>query len=361
MRMNELAKLSKIPNSYIFSFYANKNLDRWAELADLELNHDSKGSGKFHSAEAGSNGTIYIDMEFTSEEGETNISTINVDIFEQNIEIMHLSENPEIKKCRNSLEEMVIVERKREAAEAKQRSQDDLVKKQEEDRKNLQAANRTQLALLKKKYNILNYANHSVDTGLYVILMKLEEGQDLDNSELTWLMENKMYVVAVEQYRKRHANDSSDIQAAIQAATCYRKLDKFANALKIIDSARPGTVKDKCTLLTIKGGVYRDKKLYQDAKRLAFEAIKINPDDYYPHNLLGGICMDTKEYEDALDYFEKAKRLGSSSKFIHNLFDSSYRKLNPNERFIVVHKLSLKKDLMQYDWAKAYVREFEGK
>ena len=46
---------------------------------------------------------------------------------------------------------------------------------------------------LKSKYDVSGYTNQGVSTGLYPILQKLDKGNRLEEIDVAWLIENKLF------------------------------------------------------------------------------------------------------------------------------------------------------------------------
>ncbi|MHB0972531.1 MAG: tetratricopeptide repeat protein [Thermoanaerobaculia bacterium] len=66
-------------------------------------------------------------------------------------------------------------------------------------------------------------------------------------------------------------------------------------------------------LWTTRGGALCDIGDLEEAEQCAKKAVDLDPNDYYPHNLLGAIYFELGDFEAGEKHFDFAAQLGSSS------------------------------------------------
>ena len=104
----------------------------------------------------------------------------------------------------------------------------------------------------------------------------------------------------------------------------------------------------------MRGGAYRDLGQLADAETAAREAMDLDPQSFYPYNLLGAIYYQRGLPEAGERYFDRARELGSSPHEEDEGIQSAIEKAGEAERVIVAEYL-LRKDSTRYEWARYYL------
>lgn len=81
----------------------------------------------------------------------------------------------------------------------------------------------------------------------------------------------------------------------------------------------------------------------------------MDPQSYYPYNLLGAVYYQQGLPEKGERYFDRARELGSSLNEEDEVIQSAIEKAGQAERAIVAEYL-LRKDPTRYEWARYYLQ-----
>ncbi|MBD2483887.1 hypothetical protein [Planktothrix sp. FACHB-1365] len=269
-------------------------------------------------------------------------------------------------------------------------SQDDIDWLQQNGREDIIVfAKEEHFATLKSKYDVSGYTDRGVSTGLYPILQKLEKGNRLEEIEVAWLIENKLFYNSYysdytfySSYNIHNRNYSNKIFIAYHtieatfyeqeyqktgnqwklpnASSHWRKANEPQRALKLTENINFNAIKEnklKSALLTTRGGAFRDISKLEKAETCARKAIDYQPNSHHPYTLMGAICFERGEFLVGEHWFEEAIKRGASPKdqdaemkqIVKNAKDE-------NKRQKVVEYL-LKKDPNRYAWAKSYLKK----
>ncbi len=206
---------------------------------------------------------------------------------------------------------------------------------------------------LKNKYDI-RFNEDSPTSLLYMILLKLDNGEDLNEEDIKWLEVHNLYILLGTFFENKFAQNTSDIWTLVRAISYWRKDGNPEHALNISNNVVSEDIKKQSALLTSRGGAFRDRKEFDIAKQNAENAIKLTPMNYHPYNLLGAIHYQTGKPEEADKYFARAIELGSSPKEIDDQIRKSIEMAEVDQRRLVA-KYLISKDPIKYEWAKHYL------
>ncbi|MSR88022.1 MAG: hypothetical protein EXS69_02605 [Candidatus Zambryskibacteria bacterium] len=215
-----------------------------------------------------------------------------------------------------------------------------------------------QFAELANKYKV--DINKVVDkdgpTLLAKILTKLEEQKDLDESELKWLEENRVFELLANYYYQASKNFPGNGEWSLaKASKFYIKTGMAQKAIEITDGFSEILSIDHSAdsaVYTSRGAAFRRLNTFDKAKECANKAISLSPRSFHPYNLLGGIAYDEGDIESGTGYFEKAIEMDSSPR----VQEAEIRTAQPEARKAIVDYL-LKKDPQKYSWVKQFQSE----
>ncbi|MCX6720457.1 MAG: hypothetical protein NTW11_01480 [Candidatus Staskawiczbacteria bacterium] len=213
-----------------------------------------------------------------------------------------------------------------------------------------------QFVELADKYNIVDM-NKVVDefgpTRLAKLLIKLEEKDDLDESDLKWLEENKLFQLLADYYYQFSKSfETIDAWSLSKASKFFRKAGMNKRAIEITDGFSKRTTiefRADSAVYASRGAAFRDLANLDEAKKCANEALVLSPRSFHPYNLLGGISYDEGDIEGGTKYFEKAIELGSSPR----AQEREIQLATEEERQRICDYL-LKKDPKKYAWVKKF-------
>ncbi|MFM6197104.1 MAG: hypothetical protein ACKPEN_21770 [Planktothrix sp.] len=239
---------------------------------------------------------------------------------------------------------------------------------------------------LKSKYDVSGYTDQGVSTGLYPILQKLDKGNRLEEIDVAWLIENKLFYNSYYSdytfYNTYNRNYSNKIFIAYHtieatfyeqeyqktgnqwklpnASSHWRKANEPKRALKLTENINFNSIREnklKSALLTTRGGAFRDIDQLDQAETCARKAIEYQPNSHHPYTLMGAICFERGQFSEGEHWFEEAIQRGASPKdqdaemkqIVKNAKDENKRKK------VVEYLLS--KDPNRYSWAKSYLKK----
>lgn len=209
---------------------------------------------------------------------------------------------------------------------------------------------------LANKYNvdINEVVDESGPTQLAQILVKLDKGENLDESEEKWLEENKLFELLANHYHRLSKKFPSNSGWCLARASAYfRDASLPEKAIEITNEFSERLTIDiraDSAVYTSRGAAFRSLHDIHEAKECANEAIRIRSDNFYSYCLLGGIAYDEGDAENGSGYFEKAIELGANPRIqemeIKNITDAENRQT-------IINYL-LKKDPKKYAWVKQF-------
>ncbi|QSJ20763.1 hypothetical protein JYQ62_12670 [Nostoc sp. UHCC 0702] len=226
---------------------------------------------------------------------------------------------------------------------------------------------------LRLKYDVLEYLDKSPSSPLYAILLKLEQKERLEATDIAWLEENKTgyrklfdgeiriayHTIEANFYEQDFKRTGNKWNIA-NASSHWRKANKPERALQLTNNLEIDKIKEnklKSALLTSRGGALRDIAKLDEAEKCARQAIEYQPKSHHPYTLMGAICFERHQYSEGEYWFQEAIKRGANPRDM----DSEIKRVvknakDENKRRQVVEYL-LKKDPQRYAWAKSYLKK----
>jgi len=344
-------------NTLLIAVYAGDDCERWNQLRGIHFSHKKFGAGKIISASKVGNRDILVKVmfdkpfedkskrEFTNEAFEAGFFTLMDSVTTSSI----LTEYKDQITKLIAKEKEIIRAEELEREVQKQRLEDERRQREKE------AADRKEFSDLKSKYSVSWFTDQSPTSPLYMILLKLEGNESLDDNDLTFITkENYMPVPLAYHYEIKYQNDPSDLWSLIKACSAWREAKNPQRAIEISNASATSDKKTMSALLTTRGGAYRDLSELDSARICAKEAIRLQPKSYRSYNLLGAIYYQQGEPELADECFKKAIELGSKPKDTESEIKNSIERANPEARIRTI-KYLLNKDPEKYAWATHYI------
>jgi len=254
----------------------------------------------------------------------------------------------------NEFYEMKVKEEKERSikreAEAKRAEE---LRKIQEEQANREAKSVEEFNLLKKTYGVNRSSFTSITSRLYLILIKLESMESLDEEDIQWLEINKLFMIIAKYYEKEYLK-MENLWDLVKASRYFRRAKEAPRAIELLGDKNSNDSKLMSAILTTRGGAYRDINDVVTAETCANKAISIYDKSSYPFNLLGAIYYQKGMPEEGDKCFYRAIELGSNSKIMDNEIQNSLINAGEDERTRVA-KYLLAKDGQKYRWAKKYV------
>ena len=209
----------------------------------------------------------------------------------------------------------------------------------------------TNFQAFKKNYVLSDY---KFTQFLYSIFMKIADDNPLqiDDNDIDILAKNKYYDIL-----QIIAQKYMGMNMIAKAASIYRKGKMPEESIRITEDFNNRDNKILSMVKTTRGGAFRDIGDYNNAEKMAKEAIDLNNDDYRPWNLLGAIFIQTGRYEEAFECFKKALDLGKPVMEERNTRDTIrdiLEEMTTDVKIYVGQKL-LELGPNKFSWLKAYL------
>lgn len=194
------------------------------------------------------------------------------------------------------------------------------------------------------------------------VLQEIDNGHRLRKDDLEWLVTGakKHFTPPIreayhrleadfhaEQYRR-----TQDPWSAVNACGHYRKCDRSATALELIDTISRDRLKHpkvQSAVFTTRGGAMRDLGHPHEAIEMGESAHALMPNDYRPCTLLGAVHMELRNFAAGHDWYEKARKRGAPEQGIDSELRSIYRQLDSAGRE-AMKRFLLAEDSDKYHW-----------
>ena len=247
-----------------------------------------------------------------------------------------------------------IEEQQRKLAEQATRQLEEK-RRQEEQQREREATSVRHFAELKSKYLATEYQDSSPSSPLYKILLQLEEGETLDDTDINWLEHKRLFQVIAAFYEKELDKPHSDMWNIVKAGKYWRKAKHPRRVLALTEGLESGDAMLMSAILTNRGAALRDLRELSKARDCASKALEYNSDNFRTYNLLGAICYQSGQPGLGDEYFQKAVELGASpedqERDIRAALDNSERIQRKG-----VAQYLLRKDPERYRWAEYYLK-----
>lgn len=314
-----------------FAAFAERQLEVWSQLEGTAVEHVQFGEGQIEKVTQRKDYVPLISVRFSSRDGS---ATFNSDGFKAGaFRAIHIPHS--LALLFSQWWKQVAADRARHAAEE---------------------AARLQFRELAEKYNVPS--SKVGITPLLPILLKLENREDLEASEVQWLEEEKIFNLLATYFYRRF-NSDRDAWKLVKACRYLRDAALPGKAIAISSrfvqrpAAEPRVL---AALFTSRGGAFRDLSELGPARQSADEAIRLSPHSFYPYNLLGAICYEEGDPVEGDKYFAMATTLGA-----HPITQEAEIQTALNRSGVEVKRrvatYLLEKDPKKHAWAASYLAE----
>lgn len=361
---------SDVSNARVFAAYAQNRADVWQLAIGQRVAHTGFGEGTVKSLETRS-GNIYLEVSFFGDAIPTR--KFNSDAFAtaQYFYDMHLPAGlPEIEEVRerlreqHRLEEQRRIEREKRLAQEQQRQEEErqrreLEQQQIAEQEERERAATQEFAELKAKYLAQNYKDRSPSSPLYVILLRIEAGEALDEAQVTWLKRHKLSGTLALYFQNEY-RISKDAWALVKASGYWRDADQPEKAIiltnYLLEKQPLNDARVKSAVFTTRGGAFRDLRDLALAEQCAEDAIRHNETSFQPYNLLGAVYFERGEAEKGEACFSRAVELGAQLHNQESQMQNALDNAGHLEQAAVAEYL-LQRDPNRYKWAEYYLQE----
>ncbi len=327
----------------VFAAAAGKNYDLWNAIVGQKVNHLSWGFGTVTSVKNKLSPTIWIKFD-KPQDGmmERHVAPgAFLDKFtflSATIEILKMVEEKEKENQRMT---------ENEKAEAQWKEEEEW--------------SSSDFQRLKRLFNVTYDPDNSPLSPRYTMLQLMEKNGALEKSEEKWLKETGLdreyEALSLEQSFEK----TDDLWRLVKASSVWRKIGNPKRGIEVttkaLDRIKNNGIKDSkliSAVWTTRGGNQKDVGDLDSAGNDAEEAIRHQPNSYYPHNLLGAVYYQRGLPGEGDVHFQKAVELGSSPSFQDNEIRTVMEKTGVLERKQVAEYL-IQKDPERYFWALRYL------
>jgi hypothetical protein len=326
-----------------------------------QVTHTSFGIGTIKNVEF-SSGKVYLEVCFPSDQVLSR--QFNSEAL-ANIKFFHDMQLPnglqDIEHTRIQLQEQIReqerprIEHEKWLAEEQRRRELERMKQEEQQDKEQEAAH--EFADLKSKYLAESHKTTSPSSAPYLILLKIDADEILDDDQIDWLRRNNLggtlAIYFQNEYRK-----TGDAWALVKASGHWRDFSQPDKAITLtdylLDKHSLVDTRAKSAILATRGGAYRDLHNLPEAERCAHEAIRYNEASFQPHNLLGAIYFERGEAQKGEACFLRALELGAYSQAQEAQMQGALENAGQVEQKAVARYL-LQRDPNKYKWAEYYL------
>ena len=243
--------------------------------------------------------------------------------------------------------------------EAEKRIAEEKLERQrlEEQRKREQIAS-AEFSSLKIKYCAQSCSITALSNPLYLILLRIDAGEVLQDNQITWLENNRLFSTLAIYFQNEYQKTKNPwklikASAHLRSAKNPNKAIELTNYL--LENYGSASLQVKSAILTTRGGAFRDLQDLSTAELCAIDAIKEN-ESFQPYNLLGAICFERGEPKQGEAYFLRALELGAQSKVQEAQMQSALKNAGQSEQRVVAQFL-LQRDPVRYQWAAYYLEQ----
>jgi len=214
-----------------------------------------------------------------------------------------------------------------------------------------------QFISLKERYFAKSYRNESALSLLYPILIKIDSDEFLEEGEIEFLKQNRLFGTLAMYYQKRY-KCTHEPWELVKASGYWRDNSQPDKSIQItedlLNKHNPLNGRIRAAVFTTRGGAFRDLHMLEDAEHCANSAIQVDPKNYYPFNLLGAIYFERGNAVQGEVYFLKALELGAPQRSQEEQMKGALKNAGQAERQAVAQYL-LKRDPVKYKWAYHYL------
>lgn len=344
---------TRYSNSKFFALFAHKNHSLWNKIIGCEVKHNTLGDGKIVEIIEGKD-CVYITVEFAGLPEHKGLKKFSNTSFTEghfgNIELNHFL----IPGFNEFYERKLKEEKERLIKEKIEANRIEELRRMQEEQERIEAKSLEEFNLLKQNYGLSKQRFKSIASPLYMILLKIESMEVLDEDDIEWLKGNKMFKIIAMYYEKEYLKTKNQWNL-VKASSNLRRSDESYRAIELLENEHSKDSKLMSAILTTCGGAYRDINDVIKAEKHAKEAIDIGDESFYPFNLLGAIYYQKGMPEEGDKCFNKAIELGSDLRIMDKEIENSFKIAGEDEQ-IRVAKYLLDKDEQKYQWVKYYVK-----
>jgi hypothetical protein len=357
---NIMNEQSAISNTLIFATYAGDSIDKWKKGVGKRVTHIFLGQGVIIKAD------VCVYVQFGKETKRFIVKTFknyfsdmelpyDVEIIKDQLQkLISLKEQQKVEEERRKILEEIQQREKHKAEAERLRIEAEQQIEEQQRQTLLETEARREFAALKSKYLVEQYPDSSPSSRLYIILLKIDSGEQLTEVDIKWLEENRLFSSIAFFYEKEF-HHSGNLWNLIKASKSWRDASKPDYALKLTEKCNTTDTKLIAALLTTRGGAFRDINELNASEKCALEALKYSQNSYQPYNLLGAIEYQAGNPKKGDEYFAIAQQLGAKVNTQDSFVRSAIEKAGQNERRTVAEYL-LKKDPQRYKWAEYYLK-----
>ncbi|CAJ1812838.1 hypothetical protein [Aeromonas hydrophila] len=215
---------------------------------------------------------------------------------------------------------------------------------------------------LREKYGVTGYVESHHLKQLMAILLKLDAGTRLLETETIWLKSNgrefetKEILHTYNRFEADHwlaeYRNSKNPWSAVNASGHLRKCAASNEAIALlsaIPAKRQGQPKLKSAILTTHGGAMRDRGEHTAALNMGAEAHRLQPNNFRPCTLLGAVCIELGNISEGHEWYCKAEARGAGRDSIMSDVRSLLTRMTADKREAVIAEL-LRIHPEQYRW-----------
>lgn len=350
----------RLHRAQLFGELAEANPDLWSLLQDRNVTHNTFGDGIVTNLVLSRSNSCLFVVEFSTGPKKFGADALRSGffsiVFPREIEdlIDNLVEERRLEEARRAAEVIARQVRQEALREEQWLAEAERSRQAEASRKEQNSA-RQEYRMLLQKYGIARQDANPL-TRLFVILKKLDAGEDLEEVDHQFLRKEAFPSISAQYFRARYERQR-DPWNLVRACSYWRKARESAKALELIDWTLSIVDRMLCepsflsAAFTTRGGALRDMRRLSEAENSAKEALGFEQ-NYFSYNLLGAIYYQKGEPQEGDRYFEQARKLGSGDRAVESSMRSALD-LADDPRGAAEYLL--KKDRDKYGWAMKYL------
>ncbi len=338
----------------LFFAYAQENPRRWKVVVGQQITHTKFGIGTINSADG-----AYLVVCFVNDQKTSRMFTSESFAKAQLFINLQLPTNLEgIEATKERLQAKLYQEVQKRLETEKRIAEERLEGQRLEGQREKEQVAAHEFLNLKTKYLARSHRMSSPSSPLYLILLRIDSGEVLQDDQMAWLEDNRLSdTLAI--YFQNEYQKTKDPWKLIKASGHLRDVNNPSKAIELtnylLENHSSASPKVKSAILTTRGGAFRDLQDLSAAEVCAKDAIKQN-ESFQPYNLLGAIYFERGKPEQGEAYFLRALELGAQSKVQETQMQSALKNAGQSEKGIIAQFL-LQRDPAKYQWATYYLEQ----
>jgi len=213
---------------------------------------------------------------------------------------------------------------------------------------------RTEFAELRVRFYARSVQDDLPSNHLFMILKKLDLGEDLVDTETTLLKKGRQYGPLASHCEHRFAVNKLPWDA-INGCSFWRKSNppQPYRGLHLVDRITSLSETGIAAAWTTRGGAMKDLNDLDGAERSGLRAIELE-ETYHPHNLLGSVYIRKNDPDAGARHYLIASNLGAPDRELATEVEYEMHRADPTTRKRVAEYF-LSIDSQKYSWATAYL------